>query len=38
MSTLEDVQYIDACEKISCVHRGMFSTSEEYHDACGRIS
>ena len=28
------VQYIGGCS----VHRGVFSTSEGYHDSCGRLS
>ena len=36
MSTLGHVQYIRGyhyeCGGIQCVHRGMFSTSEKYHE------
>ena len=39
MSTSGHVQYIRGyhyeCGGIPCVHRGMFSTSEGYHDAFG---
>ena len=39
MSTLGHVQYIREyhyeCGGIPCVHRGMFSTSEKYHEYIG---
>ena len=39
MSTLGYVQYIRGyhyeCGRIPCVHRGMFSTSEKYHQYMG---
>ena len=39
MSTSGHVQYIrgyhDECGEIPCVHRGMFSTSERYHEYIG---
>ena len=39
MSTSGHLQYIrgyhDECEGIPCVHRGMFSTSERYHEYIG---
>ena len=40
MSTSGHVQYIRGyhyeCGGIPCVHRGMFSTSEKYHEYIGR--
>ena len=39
MSTLGHVQYIRGyhyeCGGIQCVHQGMFSTSEKYHEYIG---
>ena len=39
MSTLGHVQYIRGyhyeCGRIPCVHRGMFSTSDKYHEYNG---
>ena len=41
MSTLGHVEYIRGyhyeCGRIPCVHQGMFSTSEKYHQNMGDI-